>query len=569
MSRSVCAEILSVSAVGVVATVVAALGVGNWCIAKGLAGGAGASAAGIGDSIDAGWPEDARGAIWECPEVRDEGVPQRGGSAEYFFAGGEIVSSPKPVNIIGDTRPGIVFGTSLGDIYLLTADGVAAPGWPVSSGSAVGYSTAAVADLNGDGVEDIIIHANNSVEVYAQDGSTLPGWPRSLDSNISGNSIMGSPVVADIDDDGDLEILVGHLYRMYAFHHDGTTVSGWPVFQSHAFGPLFSTQAVADLDGDGDAEICFKIYGGNGDPADIRLLHHDGTNVAGWPKLGVDRSHLSSPVFADVDDDGELDIVVSLHYYSSGNYTRLYVWRPDGSDVDGFPVSGNWNTTPAGNAVGDVDGDGLLEVFVSTNNYTSPYYAVHAWNHDGTVLAGSWPRSAPLCGLNASPALADVDGGGNEVIIGVGGCYVSDNGAMNVWAADGNPLADWPRYVPGYLRSSPLVMDADGDGFAEIYVGSSDGWLYRFTTATQGGGSAPEWNQVFHDPCNTNMYPLHVEIPGDLDGDGDVDLADLAQLLAHYGMSEGATYEDGDLDGDGDVDLSDLAELLAHYGEGP
>ncbi len=57
-------------------------------------------------------------------------------------------------------------------------------------------------------------------------------------------------------------------------------------------------------------------------------------------------------------------------------------------------------------------------------------------------------------------------------------------------------------------------------------------------------------------------------IPGDLDGDGDVDLTDLAQLLANYGVTEGATYEDGDLDGDGDVDLSDLAELLAHYGEG-
>ncbi len=55
-------------------------------------------------------------------------------------------------------------------------------------------------------------------------------------------------------------------------------------------------------------------------------------------------------------------------------------------------------------------------------------------------------------------------------------------------------------------------------------------------------------------------------IPGDLDGDGDVDLSDLAQLLAHYGMTEGATYEDGDLDGDGDVDLADLAALLAVYG---
>ncbi len=53
---------------------------------------------------------------------------------------------------------------------------------------------------------------------------------------------------------------------------------------------------------------------------------------------------------------------------------------------------------------------------------------------------------------------------------------------------------------------------------------------------------------------------------GDLDGDGDVDLTDLAQLLAHYGMTEGAAYEDGDLDGDGDVDLSDLAALLAVYG---
>ena len=60
-------------------------------------------------------------------------------------------------------------------------------------------------------------------------------------------------------------------------------------------------------------------------------------------------------------------------------------------------------------------------------------------------------------------------------------------------------------------------------------------------------------------------------IPGDLDLDGDVDLSDLAQLLAHYGMTSGAVWEDGDVDpypdGDGDVDLSDLAELLAHYGE--
>jgi hypothetical protein len=55
-------------------------------------------------------------------------------------------------------------------------------------------------------------------------------------------------------------------------------------------------------------------------------------------------------------------------------------------------------------------------------------------------------------------------------------------------------------------------------------------------------------------------------LPGDLDGDNDVDLGDLNQLLQHYGMTSGATYADGDIDGDGDVDLGDLTKLLSLYG---
>jgi hypothetical protein len=53
---------------------------------------------------------------------------------------------------------------------------------------------------------------------------------------------------------------------------------------------------------------------------------------------------------------------------------------------------------------------------------------------------------------------------------------------------------------------------------------------------------------------------------GDLNHDDDVDLGDLAELLAHYGMVGGVTYEDGDIDGDDDVDLTDLTILLSHYG---
>ncbi|MCC6361086.1 MAG: immunoglobulin domain-containing protein [Phycisphaerales bacterium] len=53
--------------------------------------------------------------------------------------------------------------------------------------------------------------------------------------------------------------------------------------------------------------------------------------------------------------------------------------------------------------------------------------------------------------------------------------------------------------------------------------------------------------------------------PGDLDSDADVDLADLARLLGHFGDPE-APPSDGDIDGDGDVDLSDLAQLLGRFG---
>ena len=68
---------------------------------------------------------------------------------------------------------------------------------------------------------------------------------------------------------------------------------------------------------------------------------------------------------------------------------------------------------------------------------------------------------------------------------------------------------------------------------------------------------------------NQDHYPLiypWTGILGDLDGDGDVDLSDLAQLIANYGTQSGVTYWMGDLDGDEDADLSDLALLLAQYG---
>lgn len=55
--------------------------------------------------------------------------------------------------------------------------------------------------------------------------------------------------------------------------------------------------------------------------------------------------------------------------------------------------------------------------------------------------------------------------------------------------------------------------------------------------------------------------------PGDINGNGNTGLNDLAILLANFGAGAGAAYGEGDVDGDGDIDLSDLSMLLGGFGQ--
>lgn len=94
-----------------------------------------------------------------------------------------------------------------------------------------------------------------------------------------------------------------------------------------------------------------------------------------------------------------------------------------------------------------------------------------------------------------------------------------------------------------------------GSGFTVSgTIGQPDAGVLSGGDLTLTGGF---WAAGAEQPCS---------LPGDITGDGAVDLTDLAIVLANYGVPSGAAYEDGDLDGDGDVDLADLAIVLAAYG---
>ncbi|MFQ5805464.1 MAG: C25 family cysteine peptidase [Phycisphaerae bacterium] len=127
---------------------------------------------------------------------------------------------------------------------------------------------------------------------------------------------------------------------------------------------------------------------------------------------------------------------------------------------------------------------------------------------------------------------------------------VSNDGSnwVELWSNPTSSISDssWSQMV--------LDVSAVADGEPTVYVRWAMG-------PTDYSNTYPGWNID-----DVQIWAVDTRCPGDLDGDADVDLSDMSQLLAHYGMTSGAEYADGDLDGDGDVDLSDLSALLAVYG---
>jgi len=169
---------------------------------------------------------------------------------------------------------------------------------------------------------------------------------------------------------------------------------------------------------------------------------------------------LSSPKLADVDGDGLLDVLLTTYGQDPDTYGSGWIHLLDGAGnpLPGWPFYSSYGPFSASACIGDIDGEPGVEVLAGD------WYRLHLLDAGGNELPG-WPLAI---GVNYTPALHDLDGDGDLEMI------VPQGNSLHALQANGVNLPGWPVHAPEMI-GAPAVGDLDGDGEAEIMAGTLAG----------------------------------------------------------------------------------------------
>jgi hypothetical protein len=259
-------------------------------------------------------------------------------------AGGTLRSGPVIADINGNGTKKIIVTTQNRYVVVLNADGTPAPNFPLLLDGAM-LASAAMADLNGNGALDIVC-ATIGGTLHAIDiatGTELTGFPVTM---IAGS--QNAITIANLDTDTYPEILVtsstsGHLS---AYNHDGSVF-----FQKVIPGSIKTSPVVADVNGDGNIEIIVTSFSG-----DVFVMNRDGQNLTGFP-VNVGGGIECTPVVAKFDGDNLAGIIFGD---STG---KLHSIRSDGTESANFPITIGGNLKISA-VLCDLDDDNDLEIII-------------------------------------------------------------------------------------------------------------------------------------------------------------------------------------------------------------
>ena len=420
------------------------------------------------------------------------------GEAEYaniIYPGGVGINFNDPFEI------SVVNEINMGDMELIlniTADGVDGyeyhveipffinvsidqDGFPIPTNQIL--SSPALADIDGDGVDEIVITDNDgTVSVLNNEGEVQCTFD-------TGNQIWGSPAIADMDEDGSLEIIVSSKSRhLYILDGNCTVEMDYDAGQY-----LMGSPALGDIDGDGELEI---VVGGYSSPGKLFAINPDGTDVTGFP-IQLGEKIQRGVALADFNGNGKVDIVCGT------DGENLYLIYDDGTIADGFPfeADNDFRSAPSildynrekiifGGSRDDsfyaVNSDGNLRFQVETGDDVITTAGFTEMNGSPAVFFGSSDgflygvdiNGNTLDGfpietdgdVNSSPVFAVLNSETNETVVISG----NEGGDMLAYTLTGEPVQYFPLSYEFPFKGAPIVKDTDGDGDLEILMGTSN-----------------------------------------------------------------------------------------------
>ena len=319
-------------------------------------------------------------------------------------------------------------------------DGSSNPSWSnneIREGNHTGFSVYSPVDIDNDGDKDIITmytvangEHENIIDWFENDGATDPSWSF---SNIDKNNNADIIGFADMDNDGDIDIICSSAGKIAWFENDGETDPSWTfrIIGDVDPGNLFKI-SIGDMDNDGDKDIVYTIV----ENSRIAWYENDGAADPSWSSTDIKTGEeyagsAGKPFIADMDNDGDMDFLLYL------NGVRKFVWyENDGATDPSWNPELIMNSEYIGNfIVNDMDKDGDLDFVInvhisnSTKDLGFHTEGVHWYENDGAADP-SWTRNDVYGGDFNYISSGDIDRDGDIDIIAT---VNSQSGNKIVW----------------------------------------------------------------------------------------------------------------------------------------